>query len=143
MKREWRTWLKMDVMLLLSISAVTILMAIFNYYLNYAPGTTPDDYALGPKGASLQCDCCLNMVLIGVIAVAALAVSSSYFDSRTELYSVAIIVFVVITVAGFLGRRRRYHEWNEAYDLLQSVLPNGTVVPDEHERSYDDDFNDF
>ncbi len=135
--------MKMDPLLLLLLAAATVVLTIFNYYLNYAPGTTPDDYAFGPEGASVQCDCCLNTIIIGAIAVGALAVSSGYFDSRIELYAVAIVVFAVVTTAGFLGRRRRYREWNEAIDLLERILPDGTMTPKKEDGPPDDDFNDY
>ncbi len=124
----------MDVLVLAAIVLATVIIAFFNYYLNYAPGTTPDDFAIGPQGSPIRCDCCINYLILGAITVGAIAVSSRYFDTLPELLLVVAMVFFSITLAGYVGRRRRHHEWREGYEMLQIAMGPGHMW---HHDSYE------
>jgi hypothetical protein len=114
----------LDPILLLGLIIGVTLAAAFNYILNRAPGSVPEDYAIGPPGMEVRCDCCLNPLIVGGILVIALAIMSSSFESRTELYVVGLISFIIVSVAGILGRRRRYADWKDLGDVLERVVPS-------------------
>ncbi|MHA1907395.1 MAG: hypothetical protein ACW98Y_08880 [Candidatus Thorarchaeota archaeon] len=101
----------------------TILAVIFNYYLNRAPGSDPEDFVVGPDELGLKCDCFLNTVIVAGIAAFAVSVSSTAFESRLELYIIAITVFVIVTIAGIIGRRHRYNDWKEMADIIKRSVP--------------------
>ncbi len=107
---------------------VILLSAVFNYYLNLAPGSDPEDFQVGPPQMNLTCDCSLNVLIIGGIVVLALSAASGIFDSRLELYIVGIVAFSVITVAGFIGRRRRHQEWKELHRAIARAVPASSYL---------------
>ncbi len=123
----------MDTIFAVILVIGTTLAVVFNYYLNRAPGSDPEDFIIGPEELGLKCDCYLNTIIIAGIAALTLSVASNSFDSRLELYIIAITVFVIITLAGVIGRRKRYRDWKEmAYILKRSVpamvdRPTGSV----------------
>ncbi|TFG09288.1 hypothetical protein EU538_05620 [Candidatus Thorarchaeota archaeon] len=102
------------------------LAALFNYYLNRAPGSDPDDFTIGPPQLGVRCDCIFNILVLGGIVVIALAAASSIFSTRLELYVVGISAFVAITAAGYLGRRSRYREWQEMAKVFKRALPDSS-----------------
>lgn len=135
----------MDPVILITILTGTALAGIFNYVLNRAPGSEPEDFEFGPGGMTIRCDCFLNTLIIAAIALLALALSSAAFSSRLELYATGALAFVAITLAGIFGRRRRHHEWIEMEDVLERVVPDGYL--DETQEglvglSFDDDDED-
>ncbi len=105
------------------IAAGVVVVSWFNYILNRAPGSDPDDFLIGPEGMQIQCDCFLNTMIVGGIFVVAVAIASSTFASRNELYLIGIIAYLIITAAGVYGRRRRYKEWKELNGVLQRAVP--------------------
>ncbi len=115
--------MQLDPILLFGLIVGVTLAAAFNYLLNRAPGSVPEDYTIGPPNMEIRCDCCLNPLIVGGIFVIALAIMSSSFESRTELYLVGLISFIIVTIAGILGRRRRYEDWKELGDILERVVP--------------------
>ncbi len=115
--------MQLDPILLFGLIVGVTLAAAFNYLLNRAPGSVPEDYTIGPPSMEIRCDCCLNPLIVGGIFVIALAIMSSSFESRTELYVVGLISFIIVTIAGILGRRRRYEDWKELGDILERVVP--------------------
>ena len=112
----------MDPLVLLGIALGGLVAAVFNYLLNLAPGSTPEDFEVGEPPVRVSCDCALNPLIVSVIAVAVIAVSSPYFGSLTELYVVCIVLFVVVTCAGMVGRWRRHDEWRRMFALLDLVV---------------------
>ena len=124
---KYRTWqldvCELDPFVFLLIAAGVVVVSWFNYILNRAPGSDPDDFLIGPEGMQLQCDCFLNTMIVGGIFVVAVAIASSAFTSRTELYLIGIIAYVLITAAGVYGRRQRYNEWKELDGVLQRAVP--------------------
>jgi hypothetical protein len=102
-------------------------LAFFNYFLNHAPGSDPEDFQVGPAELGVSCDCFLIPMVIGGIAALALSISSGMFDSREELYVVGLFAFSLITIAGYLGRRRRYREWGELRDVFDRAIPTSTI----------------
>jgi len=120
-------------------------LALFNYYLNLAPGSDPDDFAVGPKELNLTCDCSLNTLILGGILVIALSAASSLFSSRYELYFIGILSFIIVTVAGIFGRRRRHAEWREDENVIRRAIqktPFGTKSRDYIDVVFDDDDED-
>ena len=106
------------------IIAIGVLIATaFNYILNRAPGSDPEDFQVGPPQLGLSCDCILNTLIIGSILVLALSASSYVFEARTELYTVGFIAFVIITAAGIYGRTIRHREWRELGEILERSVP--------------------
>jgi hypothetical protein len=95
----------------------------FNYILNRAPGSDPDDFLIGPQVLEIRCDCFINTMIVGGIAVLAMALMSSVFDSRTELYIVGIVSYIVITIAGVYGRKKRHEDWRELNGILKRSFP--------------------
>lgn len=122
-----------SVVFLLVIIAVLIASA-FNYLLNRAPGSVPEDYTIGPPELEVRCDCCLSPLIIGGILVIALAIMSTSFDSRIELYIVGLVAFLIVTAAGIYGRRKRRRDWQELDAVLERVVPE----PPRHILDYSD-----
>jgi hypothetical protein len=111
-------------LLILAILVVVIsALALFNYYLNLAPGSDPEDFNIGPPELNITCDCYLNTLIIGGVLVIAFAAGSGIFESRTELYASGVIAFIVITLAGIIGRRRRHREWKEFDKIVRRAIP--------------------
>ena len=113
----------MDILTWIGIVVVVLLSSVFNYYLNLAPGSDPEDFQVGPPQLGITCDCSLNILIIGGIVVLALSAISGLFDSRLELYIIGIVAFSLITVAGFIGRRRRHREWRELRKAIERAVP--------------------
>jgi hypothetical protein len=113
----------LDPVVFLLIAVGVVLVSWFNYMLNRAPGADPDDFLIGPEGMQIQCDCFLNTMIVGGIFVVAVAIASSAFASRTELYLIGLTAYVIITAAGVYGRRRRYIDWKELDGVLHRAIP--------------------
>ncbi|MHA2355890.1 MAG: hypothetical protein ACXADC_11990 [Candidatus Thorarchaeota archaeon] len=107
----------------LSIVCGVLLASWFNYILNRAPGSDPDDYLIGPRALEIRCDCFINTMIVGGIVVVALAIMSSVFASRTEMYIVGILAYIVITLAGVYGRKKRHEDWRELDGILKRSVP--------------------
>jgi hypothetical protein len=101
----------------------TLLAAAFNYILNLASGSDPEDFKVGPTEMNITCDCPINILIIGGIMILALSAVSGVFASREEMYIVGGISFAVITIAGYIGRRRRYREWKELRKAIRRAIP--------------------
>jgi hypothetical protein len=101
----------------------TLLAAAFNYVLNLAPGSDPEDFRVGPQEMNITCDCPINILIIGGIVVLALSAVTGVFSTREELYLVGGITFTVITIAGLIGRRRRHREWKELRRAIRRAVP--------------------
>lgn len=122
--RSWQMDVyELDPFVFLLIAAGVVVVSWFNYLLNRAPGSDPDDFLIGPEGMQIQCDCFLNTMIVGGIFVVAVAIASSAFASRTELYLIGTIAYVIVTAAGVYGRRRRYNDWKELDGVLQRAVP--------------------
>ncbi|NWF95230.1 MAG: hypothetical protein HXY34_03725 [Candidatus Thorarchaeota archaeon] len=113
----------MEPLALFTLMLGVSLVAIFNYLLNWAPGSEPEDYQIGPRELGLRCDCSMNAVVLGAISVLVLSVSSSRFSSREELFMTGVLSFFIVTLAGVMGRRRRYNEWKTMRGVFERVLP--------------------
>jgi hypothetical protein len=111
-----------DPLILVFVIAGVLITALFNYYLNLASGSDPEDFALGPPQLNITCDCYLNTLILGGIMVIALSAGSSFFDSRMELYFFGGIAFTVVTIAGIIGRRRRHSEWKEDEKVIRRAI---------------------
>jgi hypothetical protein len=133
------------------MAGITIL-AIFNYYLNLAPGSDPDDFIIGPPQLNLTCDCYLNTLILGGILVIAFSAASSFFASRIELYLFGGIAFAIVTLAGIIGRRKRYAEWKEDQKVIRRAIrkaspfggrrgPIDIIFDEDDEDDYD--FDDY
>ena len=57
-----------------------------------------------------------------------MSAASGLFDSRLELYIVGIAAFSIITIAGFIGRRRRHREWKELRRVIERAVPNASFL---------------
>ncbi|MCK5152554.1 MAG: hypothetical protein KAQ65_11960 [Candidatus Thorarchaeota archaeon] len=101
----------------------TILAIVFNYYLNKAPGSDPEDFKIGPEKLGLKCDCYLNTIIVAGIAALAVSAASTSFDTRLDFYIIAIAVFAFVTLAGIIGRRHRYRDWKEMAHILKRSVP--------------------
>lgn len=112
----------MDTLTLLLVIAGVLIVALFNYYLNLAPGSDPDDFAVGPPQMNITCDCYLNTLILGGIMLIAFSAGSSLFDSRLELYFIGGIAFAAVTIAGIIGRRKRYTEWKEDEKVIRRAI---------------------
>jgi len=136
----------LDPVTLIILSVGTALAAVFNYFLNRAPGSEPEDFDFGPSGTTIRCDCFLNTLIIASIVILALALSSAAFSSRMELFASGALAFAAITLAGVIGRRRRHNEWMEIEDILQRVVPD-EYLGDSGEGlldiSFEDDDEDY
>ena len=125
----------------------TILAIVFNYYLNKAPGSDPEDFIIGPEELGLKCDCYLNTIIVAGIAALAVSAASTSFDTRLDFYIIAIAVFAFVTLAGIIGRRQRYSEWKEMAHILKRSVPKmvdrptGSVdyVFDDDDKEHSDD----
>ena len=113
----------MDPLIGFIIAIGILIAAAFNYILNRAPGSDPEDFQVGPPQLGIRCDCVLNTLIIGSILVLALSASSSVFETRTELHIVGFIAFAVITAAGIHGRIIRHREWRELGEILERAVP--------------------
>ncbi len=113
----------MDLIIWALLIIGTLLAAAFNYILNLASGSDPEDFKVGPSEMNITCDCPINVLIIGGIMILALSAVSSVFASRIELYLVGGISFAVITIAGFIGRRRRHREWKELHKVIRRAVP--------------------
>ncbi len=143
----------MDAITWVILVTVVLLATAFNYYLNLAPGSDPEDFQVGPPQLGITCDCSLNILIIGGIVVLALSTASGLFDSRLELYLVGIVSFSLITLAGYIGRKRRYREWKELHKAIERAVPSSSIYGrdrapidilfDEDEEEDDFDFDDF
>ncbi|MFX1602171.1 MAG: hypothetical protein ACFFCK_01715 [Promethearchaeota archaeon] len=123
----------MDPIVFFLIAVGVVVVSCFNYILNRAPGSDPDDFLIGPEGMQMQCDCFLNTMIIGGIFVVAVAIASSNFASRTELYLIGLTAYVIITAAGIYGRRQRYNDWKELDGVLHRAVPKAPP------RTFDND----
>lgn len=144
----------MDILILAILIVAILALAVFNYYLNLAPGVNPEDFQIGPPQLNMTCDCSLNTLILGGILVIALSAGSGMFQSRIELYIVGIIAFSVVTVAGIIGRRRRHSEWKEFDKVIRRAIPRThlmtqhgnpvDIIFDEESDDEDDyDYEDF
>ncbi|MFW9913053.1 MAG: hypothetical protein ACFFEU_11310 [Candidatus Thorarchaeota archaeon] len=137
----------MDPVVALVILGGVIFASWFNYILNRAPGSDPDDFLVGPPALEIRCDCFINTMIVGGIAVLAMALMSSFFISRTELYIVGIVSYMVITLAGVYGRKKRHEDWRELDGILKRSVPKSRnpIRRDRLDmmfRDYDDDDED-
>ena len=135
---------ELDPIIALGIIGGVLVASWFNYMLNRAPGSDPDDFLIGPKALEIRCDCFINTMIVGGIVVLALAIMSSMFASRVELYVVGIIAYFVITIAGVYGRKKRHEEWKELNGILKRSVPrsNESTRRDRLDmlfRDYDED----
>ena len=112
----------MDPLTLALVIAGVAVVAWFNYYLNLAPGSDPDDFAVGPPQMNMTCDCYLNTLILGGIMVIAFSAGSSLFASRIELYLIGGLAFAVVTIAGLIGRRKRHTEWREDEKVIRRAI---------------------
>lgn len=108
--------------------AGVFVLAIFNFYLNLAPDSDPDDFAIGPPQLNLTCDCYLNTLILGGILVVAFSAASSLFASRIELYTIAGLAFAAVTIAGIIGRRKRYAEWKEDEQVIRRAIQKSHLM---------------
>ena len=130
----------MDLIFGIWIIVGTIFAALFNYYLNRAPGSDPEDFQIGPKEMKITCDCFFNTLIVGAIAALAIAASSSGFDSMEEFFFIVFLVFALITLAGILGRRQRYRDWNDMSHVLKRVVsPRKGFYPGPVDVVFDED----
>ena len=113
----------MDLVIWAIVIIGTLLAAAFNYILNFAPGSDPEDFQVGPSEMNITCDCFLNVIIIGGIMILALSAASGVFSSRIELYLVGGVSFAVITLAGIIGRRKRHREWKELRKAIRRAVP--------------------
>jgi hypothetical protein len=145
---------ELDILTLMILITATLVLTVFNYYLNLAPGADPDDFAFGPPQLNLTCDCFLNTLILGGILVIALSAGSGMFENRIELYVSGIIAFSVVTIAGIIGRRKRYREWREFDKVIRRAIPkthlmtqHGNPVDiffdEELDDEDDNDYDDF
>ena len=114
---------KLDLIVWALVIIGTLLAAAFNYILNHASGSDPEDFRVGPSEMNITCDCQLNVLIIGDIMILSLSALSGVFSSIIELYFVGGISFAVITIAGFIGRRRRHREWKELHKIIRRAVP--------------------
>ncbi len=110
----------MDILTFLAVAIGVAVLSVFNYYLNLAPGSEPEDLNITSE-VPIKCDCFVNTLILGGIAVLCIAISSIAF-TREELYALGITAFVIITTAGVLGRRKRYRTWNEMHGVFRRAV---------------------
>ena len=130
----------MNPVVLLVIVAATVIASAFNFILNRAPGSDPDDFRVGPPELGITCDCFFIPLIVSSIVVLGMTISAGAFDSRLELYLSAFSAFIIITYAGFLGRRARFRDWREITEVLERVIPLDRI--DHEYDSYIDTFHD-
>jgi hypothetical protein len=116
-------------MVWLVVASAVLAASLFNYLLNRAPGSDPEDFLLGPQELGMSCDCFLNTLIVGAIVVAAMAAGAGAFSTRNELYVAGTLAFVIVTAAGILGRRRRHKEWEETHKAIRRAVPPSVVDP--------------
>lgn len=143
----------MELLALALIVVAVSFLAVFNYYLNLAPGADPEDFRIGPQQLNLTCDCYLNPLIVGGILVIAFSAGSGMFESRPELFLTGIISFSVVTAAGVIGRRKRYNEWKEFDKVIRRAIPKANLTTpyrspvdilfDDEEEDEDEDDYDF
>lgn len=132
----------MDPLVLIFIIAGIFVIAIFNYYLNLAPGSDPEDFEVGPPQMNVTCDCYLNTLILGGIMVIAFSAASTLFSSRWELYFFGGIAFAVVTIAGIIGRRKRHAEWKEDEQVIRRAIQKSHLTrgrPGPIDILFDDD----
>ncbi|MFW9767598.1 MAG: hypothetical protein ACFFF9_16025 [Candidatus Thorarchaeota archaeon] len=117
----------MDLLTWVLVIIGTLLAAGFNYILNLAPGSDPEDFQVGPRELNITCDCQINILIIGGIMILALSAISGVFSTREELYLVGGVSFAVITIAGYIGRRKRHKEWKELQKAIRRSVPSSYV----------------
>ncbi len=110
------------------VIAGIFVLVIFNYFLNLAPGSDPEDFALGPPQLNITCDCYLNTIFLGAILIVAFSAGSSIFSSRLELYFVGGLAFAVVTIAGIMGRRKRHNEWREDEQVIRRAISKSNIM---------------
>jgi len=115
---------RLDLLIWAIVIVGTLVATAFNYILNLAPGSDPEDFRVGPSELNITCDCSLNVLIVGGIVILALSAASGVFDSRMELYFVGGISFAVITIAGIIGRRKRHREWRELRKAIGRAIPS-------------------
>jgi len=122
-----------------------LIAALFNYILNRAPGSDPEDFQVGPPQLRIRCDCFLNTLIIGSILVLALSASSYIFETRTELHIVGFIAFAIITAAGIYGRIIRHREWRELGEILERAVPKppDRPYPESFDISIEDEDEEY
>lgn len=108
---------------MLWIIAFVAVGSFFNYFLNRAPGSDPDDFRIGPLNSEISCDCFLNTLIIGAITAVMIILSASLFDSTTELLYTGVVGFLVVWMAGILGRMKRHAEWKEFDEVVRRAVP--------------------
>ncbi|MHA2300898.1 MAG: hypothetical protein ACXACD_08075 [Candidatus Thorarchaeota archaeon] len=113
----------LDPVVALGILGGVLFASWFNYILNRAPGSDPDDFLIGPPALEIRCDCFINTMIVGGILVLAMAIMSPVFASRTEMYVVGIVSYIIITLAGVYGRKKRQEEWRELNGILKRSVP--------------------
>ena len=120
--------IKLDIVTWVLLIAGIFTLVIFNYFLNLAPGSDPDDFALGPPQLNITCDCYLNTLFLGAILVVAFSAGSSIFSSRLELYFIGGLAFAVVTIAGIIGRRKRHSEWREDEKVIRRAVLKSNLM---------------
>jgi hypothetical protein len=133
-----------DPLALFWIIFLVTLGSIFNYYLNRAPGADPDDFqiAVGPIESGITCDCFLNTLIVSTITAIIIALSADLFESTIELLYYGVGSFIVVWIAGILGRMRRHAEWKELDEVVRRVVPTPIFDDLDEERIdilFDDD----
>jgi len=115
-------------------------LSIFNYYLNLAPGSEPEDFNVASE-IPIRCDCFLSTIILGGIAALCVAISSFAF-TREELYAVGIAAFAIVTAAGIVGRRRRHMMWDEMHGVFRRAVRFERARPNDDEMWEDIDLDD-
>lgn len=135
----------MDLLIGFVIVVGVLIAALFNYILNRAPGSDPEDFQVGPPQLGIKCDCFLNTLIIGSILILALSASSYVFETRTELHIVGFIAFVIITAAGIYGRIMRHREWRELGEILERAVPKppDRPYPESFDISIEDEDEEY
>jgi hypothetical protein len=113
----------LDPIIALGIVGGVLFASWFNYILNRAPGSDPDDFLIGPKALEIRCDCFINTMIVGGIVVLAMAIMPSAFVTRIEMYIVGIVAYIIITLAGAYGRKKRHEDWRELNGILKRSVP--------------------
>ncbi len=133
----------MDIGTVLVLTIGVLLATTFNYYLNRAPGSDPEDFRMGPPELGITCDCYLNTLIVSAIAVVAVLSMSTAFDSIWEIVIVGTIVFFTITLAGIIGRHHRYKDWNSMARVLVRAVPSVSESrPSSTDLFFDEDEED-
>ncbi len=133
----------MDILTGVLLAIGVPIVALFNYYLNKAPGSEPEDFRVGPAELGITCDCYLNTIILSAIAVIAVIANSNAFSSITELVAVGTVSFAIITLAGIIGRRHRYRDWHLMNRVLIRSVPSFSGGrPSSVDISFDDDEKD-